>query len=245
MSALGKKIQPEKRFPMTAPSLKVSLPFKIDGELCRVVFLTKGLISIISDTQTEKLSKYKWSACLNKSTGLYYAVRHDRRRQHGMVMMHREILGLAKGDVRTGDHRNHDTLDNRDSNLRIATKSEQQWNKRVSRRNINGFKGISFHKRDKLYRAEINLGSLRVMCIGYFKDPATAARAYDAAALWFFGKFACTNFSSDPSNHDSLPIRVFEKFARVRPPTPEMLGYFSSIVPHLVPTDAHRKTSSD
>lgn len=46
------------------------------------------------------------------------------------VSMHREILGLKRGDRRQGDHKNHDTLDNRRNNLRIVTNRGNHANRR-------------------------------------------------------------------------------------------------------------------
>lgn len=55
--------------------------------------------------------------------------------------LHREILGLERGDPRTGDHENRDRLDNRRSNLRIVTKSENNQN--VSARpGTSAFRGV-------------------------------------------------------------------------------------------------------
>lgn len=42
--------------------------------------------------------------------------------------MHRRILGLEVGDGRTSDHLNRDRLDNRRSNLRVATRAENNQN---------------------------------------------------------------------------------------------------------------------
>lgn len=47
------------------------------------------------------------------------------------VLMHRMLLGLARGDRRQGDHRNGDRLDNRRSNLRVVTNAQNSQNQRA------------------------------------------------------------------------------------------------------------------
>jgi hypothetical protein len=43
--------------------------------------------------------------------------------------MHRQLLGLCRGDKHEGDHINHDTLDNQLENLRVVSKSQNQQNR--------------------------------------------------------------------------------------------------------------------
>lgn len=66
------------------------------------------------------------------------SVASHRARKHGVyaavlpkrqtVSMHRQILGLAPGDPREGDHKNRDRLDNRRGNLRITPGQLQAQN---------------------------------------------------------------------------------------------------------------------
>jgi hypothetical protein len=101
--------------------------------------------------------------------------------------MHREILGLKKGDIHTGDHRNHDTLDNRRSNLRIATRVEQQRNKRKNSKNTSGFKGV--YPKNKGYAAAIKVGGKQIY-LGTRKTAEAAHVLYREAALRLHGEFA-------------------------------------------------------
>ena len=101
--------------------------------------------------------------------------------------MHRQILG-CQADQQI-DHRNHNTLDNRRSNLRLATPSQNA----INRRKAKGYKGVS-RVRDK-WRATI--GSVRKKerrHLGYFPSAERAAKAYDAAAIEMYGEFALLNF---------------------------------------------------
>lgn len=106
------------------------------------------------------------------------------------IRMHRFILGLEKGNPLNVDHINHDTLDNRRSNLRIATCSQNSMNRKKYRNNSTGFKGVSFYKRHNNFMAQINVNGKRLH-LGY-RD--TARKAYEELyvpdALKYHGEFA-------------------------------------------------------
>jgi len=87
------------------------------------------------------------------------------------------------------DHKNLDGLDDRWENLREATKSQNAANTEISKRNTTGFKGVSFCKKAKRYRATIRDGS-RQRWLGYYDTAEAAHAAYCAAAIEIFGSFA-------------------------------------------------------
>lgn len=107
--------------------------------------------------------------------------------------MHRLIVGAVKGEI--VDHVNGNTLDNRRENLRKCSKSQNAQNSKRHRDGVSGFKGVSFHRRSKTWRARIRNDG-REVCLGYFHSPVDAARAYDRAAFEMFGEFAKVNLGS-------------------------------------------------
>ncbi len=104
------------------------------------------------------------------------------------LQMHRLIMDAPKG-VRV-DHINHDGLDNRRCNLRLATHSENLRNQRLSRYNSTGRKGV--RRRGNRYEARITIEGT-TLYLGGFPDRDSASDAYDVAALEYHGEFALTN----------------------------------------------------
>jgi hypothetical protein len=94
------------------------------------------------------------------------------------------------------DHRNRIRHDNRISNLRLANLSLNAANSTLISTNKSGFRGVSWHNRDKRWVSQICVNG-RVTFLGNFKDPVDAARAYDKAAAEAFGEFAGINFPLD------------------------------------------------
>lgn len=85
------------------------------------------------------------------------------------------------------DHRDGDGTNNRWTNLRRATPSQNTANSRRPRSNTSGYKGVSPHR--KRWRAMIcNQG--RWVSLGIFATPEAAHAAYLAAARKLFGEFA-------------------------------------------------------
>jgi hypothetical protein len=87
------------------------------------------------------------------------------------------------------DHENQDATDNRWSNLRLATRSENAKNQRRQTRTIagaTGVTGVNWSKALGKYRAKIRTGG-RCFHLGYFDrlDDATSARRAAEMRLGF------------------------------------------------------------
>lgn len=93
-----------------------------------------------------------------------------------MVLVHREILGLERGDGRIGDHLNGDKLDNRRANLRVVTPGESSAN--VRGRAGSGFRGV-YPNRKRWAAAAKQHG--RKIHLGTYDTPE---EAYAVATEW-------------------------------------------------------------
>ena len=124
-----------------------------------------------------------------------FAVRRIRPQRDGkpkVVWMHREIM--KAGDREFCDHINHNGLDNRRANLRLATRSRNAWNRRKAKiKSRSKYKGVSWYNMGKRWNARIQVNR-KAKFLGIFADEIEAAKAYDRAARKCFGEFAKLNF---------------------------------------------------
>ena len=94
------------------------------------------------------------------------------------------------------DHINGDGSDNKIDNMRLATPSQNNQNKKLAINNKSGYKGVSFYNRLKKWKSSIEIeidSNRKCITIGHFQTPEEAARAYDKKAIELFGEFALTN----------------------------------------------------
>lgn len=156
--------------------------------------LTQGQAAVIDTADLALVSPYAWYAM--KAPRTWYAavdvyVPGDT---HITLLMHRIILGDEAG---AGvDHADGDGLNNRRSNLRPATPTQNGGNQQRSRNNTSGFKGVAWYKRDRRWIAYIREAG-RLRYLGYFNTAEDGARAYDAAAVRIHGEYARLNFPCD------------------------------------------------
>ena len=146
-----------------------------------------GGFCLIDAGDAEQVLPFKWVA--SHERGRDYAVARVKGAGRN-IRMHHLLCGEEVMDV---DHINRNGLDNRRSNLRVASRSENLCNRGKCRNNTSGFKGVSFHPCGK-WVAHITRG-YKAFHLGLFDSPVKAALAYDAEALRLHGRFARTNQS--------------------------------------------------
>lgn len=156
-----------------------------------------GLVTVVDDADYQVFGEHRWRE--KRCRGKIYAVEAGKPG----VFLHREILGLVPGDGIIADHRNNNPLDNRRSNLRQATATQNAQNGKTPKTNTTGYKGV-WLQRETRYRAGIRINK-RTTHLGMFADPIDAAKAYDEAARKYHGEFALTNFPA-PEHNDAAPV---------------------------------------
>lgn len=162
-----------------------------------MIELTQGKCALVDEEDYKRVNQFKW--CVTRRGNLEYAHRRDGNK---FIKMHRFILDVQDGEMI--DHVNGNGLDNRKSNLRLCTSRENQFNSRSQINSKSKYKGVSWHKREGKWSADIRVdGTLK--CLGYFNDEEMAARKYDEFAKTIHGEFVRLNFPEKP-----LYIKVAE-----------------------------------
>lgn len=149
-----------------------------------------GMVMIVDDDDYETMMAHKWFAYYKQKNDRPYACANGKggdERKH--IVAHRLILNPQKGE--TVDHKNGNRLDNRKTNLRICTRSQNVQNKPYCKNSKTKIKGVVLHECGR-YRATINLKSKQIH-LGYFKTLKEAALRYNEAAIRHFGEFAWLN----------------------------------------------------
>ena len=105
---------------------------------------------------------------------------------------HRVVFAIANGDIDCLlqiDHINGNSKDNRPSNLRLATSSQNAMNFRgVRKDNTHGARGVSWNVGNKKWESYFNLNGIRKY-IGLFKIKQDAINASAQKRKELFGEF--------------------------------------------------------
>mgnify|MGYP001616685408 CR=1 FL=1 len=159
--------------------------------MSKLIPLTQGKFAIVDDEDFEYLNQHKWHACKRPTT--WYAIRniHKPDGKQTMIRMHREILKPPSG-LET-DHKDGNGLNNRRYNLRVATCSQNQQNRRKIRGRTSRFKGVYLRRYNAKWGVAITV-KRKTLHLGTFVSETQAAQAYDQAARTHFGEFAHVNF---------------------------------------------------
>ena len=110
----------------------------------------------------------------------YWQIQIDRK----LHLAHRLAWLLQTGQWPTCevDHINGIPSDNRWSNLREATHTENMWNIKVPATNTSGYLGVSWDVQAGKWRASIRIAGKKKV-LGLFRTPEAAALAYSEAAV--------------------------------------------------------------
>lgn len=168
-------------------------------------------VIIVDDEDAHLLREFTWSIdAIQRQYGTVYAVRRGIR---PLRYLHQLIMGEPPREGLVIDHKDRNKLNNRRSNLRWATRSQNRVNSgkpicRASsstefkgvRQSGSGFRGYIRRREGGLYRA------------AQFDTAEEAARWYDEQALELFGEFACTNamlgLLNTTDTHPELPATI-------------------------------------
>lgn len=148
-------------------------------------------MALVDDEDFAAVSKFKWSA--GQGNGGVYATRMAKVSVNGVrkqkqFSIHRMLMGDPEG--KQVDHINHDTLDCRRANLRVATCSQNQLNRKGRQKNnTTGFRGVIWRKDRSKFIARIKVGGV-LKHIGSFSSADAAHIAWRKASKNLCGEFS-------------------------------------------------------
>ena len=150
-----------------------------------------GCEVLIDEDDYELVKQYSWHINPN---------RKDRKTVRGVVngkkvYLHRFLLGVTNRDVLI-DHINRNPLDNRKSNLRLCTPSQNQYNRGPNKNSTSRYVGVHFCNARKKFVSQICF-KRKGTTIGAFDCEVEAPKARDKQAKKLFGEFAYINIKED------------------------------------------------
>jgi len=191
------------------------------GEFYRVYVGFKGdEIGVLMDiADFEEFSKFNWSVLSVRGLPKYMSRElsasdgKKRKRQQ----LHQFLMGTLKGTEI--DHIDGDGFNCRRCNMRVATHAQNRRNSIKRKKGTSGYKGVVWNKENKRWLAQIRykgkgiyLGSFRKEIVdGIDEGEKKAARAYDKAAVKYFGTFALVNMPTEQNMVQTLKGENFKK----------------------------------
>jgi hypothetical protein len=157
----------------------------------KTIPLTQGKVALVDDEDYDVLMQYNWYTTY--MNGSWYAQRNLKTDERPMINMSQQIFDFKFKKI---DHINHNGLDNRRSNLRPCTSSQNHKNCKMHKNNISGLRGVSWNKFHQKWMA-FSYINYKQIHLGYFTNKNDAARAVDQKAIELFGKFAVLNFPQE------------------------------------------------
>lgn len=138
------------------------------------LLVIQGAAILISTEDVEMVRTRSW-----------YVNRHGYAATAYGRLLHRVVMGEPRG--RLVDHINGDKLDNRRTNLRIATFRTNARNRHTEPRGATGVRGVSrVTSAPNRYRAHINVDDRQIF-LGHYSTIGEAAEARAAAEVELWG----------------------------------------------------------
>lgn len=150
-----------------------------------------------------------WEAKFTTGSNKPYAITRktiDGKRKQ--FYMHRLVMDMLDKITPHVDHKDNNSLNNRKSNLRLVSRSQNMKNRTSAKNSSSKYLGVSYckDKKSKNYRTVIKDNIIGRIHLGYYYDEDSAGYAYNLAAEIIHGEFANLNKINinDVDNSDEI-----------------------------------------
>jgi hypothetical protein len=168
-------------------SAKLHGPYEQNG--VGIVPLNHGVNAYVDVADLPAVAGHLWHCHKPKGSRTSYA---EARIGGVKVRLHRHLMfhGSQDDTAKDVDHVDGDGLNNRRSNLRVASRAENIRNTTITKANKSGYIGVGWHRASRLWRARGSNSDV----IGYYHTAKDAARARDMWVRQHHGEYATYNF---------------------------------------------------
>lgn len=156
------------------------ITIKINGieveQMTAKIPLQNGEYAIVDKEDYERCMEYLWFAVKQGNS-----IKVSTNTSEGGLYLSRFLSNAEKGKEIV--HRNGNILDHRKGNLMAVDRNYIVQSRRGNKNSSSIYKGVSYHKKRKQWRARI-----RYRHLGWFEKEEEAALAYNAAAVEEYGE---------------------------------------------------------
>lgn len=149
-----------------------------------IVYTSKNQPFIVDVDDLPKIQTIKW--CMGGSGKNYPVGWYNGK----LIRLNRYIMKCPENMV--VDHKNHNTYDNRKSNLRIVSRQQNSMNKKVLDKSTSGHTGVVWDKSRSKWQARIRYNG-KLIFLGRYNDIENAISARQDAENKYFGQYAYSN----------------------------------------------------
>lgn len=143
----------------------------------------------------DKIKDYCWSKHHE-----YIIAKNIFKNDRTFVNFHRLVMDVSDEKIKV-DHINHNKSDNRKSNLRLVTDSQNSMNRTVASHNTSGVTGVSKH--NGKWVARIGIGSNRIF-LGCYNSYFDAVKARKEAEEKYYKEYSYDNSVNKCNKEDII-----------------------------------------
>lgn len=175
--------------------------YEIEGDLTRIFIINREGVQFICLVDTEDIEKIKEFCptlairhAINNNSDYARTVKHYRTedgKYYGRVYeVQRVIMDVQFDNSVVVDHINHDTLDNRKENLRVAKRSENSKNRKSKNsNNTSGYRNVSWNSSINKWMVQLQIDG-KNNCLGSFDNVHEAGKFAEEMREKLYKEFA-------------------------------------------------------